>query len=470
MVRLDDTVTRANLAIVTKGLERAWRAQGAARSRARRRRQRSSSRTNCWPRAERSRCRTRRSIGERKLFELRRIARDRPEGAAAPADRPAQRGDRAASRRSTTPRSKEIELIERELEGVRDLWKKNLDPAHRADPARARSGAARRRARPAHRVRSRRPRARSPRPSCRSSRSTRICAAKSPRRLREIDGKIGEFVERKVTAEDQLKRIDIRAPQDGTVFQSNVHTVGGVITAGEPIMLIVPEADNLDRRSQGQSAGHRPAAARPEGAAALLRLQPAHHAGNLRRGHAHLGRHHRPISAPGASYYTVRIAHAGRGDRPARRRQAGARHAGRGVRADRRPHGDFLSGQAAHDQFMRAFREDNDTRLRLRGTGAASSSRHDSGVLDVLAAGAFASARASARAWCCWPRCCPCAIWDPPPLEELRLRSFDFYQVIKPRDADASAGRHRRYRRREPAQARAMAVAAHARCRPGRRG
>ena len=63
--------------------------------------------------------------------------------------------------------------------------------------------------------------------------------------MREIDGKIGEFVERKITAEDQLKRIDIRAPQDGTVFQSAVHTVGGVITAGEPIMMIVPEADNL---------------------------------------------------------------------------------------------------------------------------------------------------------------------------------------------------------------------------------
>ena len=29
------------------------------------------------------------------------------------------------------------------------------------------------------------------------------------------------------------------------MFQSAVHTVGGVIPAGEPIMLIVPEADNL---------------------------------------------------------------------------------------------------------------------------------------------------------------------------------------------------------------------------------
>src|SRR6185312_5381659 len=63
--------------------------------------------------------------------------------------------------------------------------------------------------------------------------------------LRDTASKIGEFVERKVTAEDQLRRTDIRAPQAGTVFQSTVHTVGGVITAGEPIMLIVPNADNL---------------------------------------------------------------------------------------------------------------------------------------------------------------------------------------------------------------------------------
>jgi HlyD family secretion protein len=70
-------------------------------------------------------------------------------------------------------------------------------------------------------------------------------ASEVAKELREVDGKIGEFVERKITAEDQLKRIDIRAPQDGTVFQLAVHTVGGVITAGDPIMLIVPEADNL---------------------------------------------------------------------------------------------------------------------------------------------------------------------------------------------------------------------------------
>jgi len=63
--------------------------------------------------------------------------------------------------------------------------------------------------------------------------------------LRETDGKIGEYVERKVTAEDQLRRTDLRAPQDGLVFQSTASTVGGVITAGDPVMLIVPQADTL---------------------------------------------------------------------------------------------------------------------------------------------------------------------------------------------------------------------------------
>src|SRR3984885_10661671 len=65
------------------------------------------------------------------------------------------------------------------------------------------------------------------------------------RDLRETNDKIGEFVERKVTAEDQLRRTDIRAPQDGMVEQSTVHTVGGVITAGDAIMMIVPQADDL---------------------------------------------------------------------------------------------------------------------------------------------------------------------------------------------------------------------------------
>ncbi|CAD0213982.1 Alkaline protease secretion protein aprE [Agrobacterium fabrum] len=63
--------------------------------------------------------------------------------------------------------------------------------------------------------------------------------------LREMDARIGEYVERRVAAEDQLKRVDILAPQDGVVHQLAVHTVGGVIAPGEQIMMIVPEVDKL---------------------------------------------------------------------------------------------------------------------------------------------------------------------------------------------------------------------------------
>jgi HlyD family secretion protein len=63
--------------------------------------------------------------------------------------------------------------------------------------------------------------------------------------LAEIRAKEAEFVEKKVTAEDQLKRIDIRAPQDRAVLQLAVHTVGGVIGPGDQLMLIVPESDAL---------------------------------------------------------------------------------------------------------------------------------------------------------------------------------------------------------------------------------
>jgi HlyD family secretion protein len=63
--------------------------------------------------------------------------------------------------------------------------------------------------------------------------------------LREAQTKIAELTERKIAAEDQLRRVDIRAPQDGTVHQLSVFTVGGVVEPGEPIMLIVPQNDRL---------------------------------------------------------------------------------------------------------------------------------------------------------------------------------------------------------------------------------
>lgn len=63
--------------------------------------------------------------------------------------------------------------------------------------------------------------------------------------LRDTLAKIAEAVERKVTAEDALRHIDLRSPQDGIVDELSVHTVGGVISPGETVMIIVPTADEL---------------------------------------------------------------------------------------------------------------------------------------------------------------------------------------------------------------------------------
>jgi HlyD family secretion protein len=63
--------------------------------------------------------------------------------------------------------------------------------------------------------------------------------------LRELQAKSAELQERKVAAEDQLKRVDIRSPIDGYVHQLSVHTIGGVISPAEPAMLIVPFNEEL---------------------------------------------------------------------------------------------------------------------------------------------------------------------------------------------------------------------------------
>jgi HlyD family secretion protein len=63
--------------------------------------------------------------------------------------------------------------------------------------------------------------------------------------LADLRGKISEYEERKIAAMDQLKRIDLRAPQNGIVNQLDVHTVGGVVTPGQSVMSIVPDADVL---------------------------------------------------------------------------------------------------------------------------------------------------------------------------------------------------------------------------------
>jgi HlyD family secretion protein len=88
------------------------------------------------------------------------------------------------------------------------------------------------------------------------------------KQLSEDGSKLNEMAEHKIAAEDQLQKLEIRAPQDGTVYQLAVHAVGAVVGAGEAIMTIVPrndvlvveariEPNDVDRVRDGSEAGLR---------------------------------------------------------------------------------------------------------------------------------------------------------------------------------------------------------------------
>jgi len=63
--------------------------------------------------------------------------------------------------------------------------------------------------------------------------------------LEEVRSEISELRQQKMVAEDILRRTNIRAPGSGTIQNLKVHTVGSVIKAGEVLMELVPENENL---------------------------------------------------------------------------------------------------------------------------------------------------------------------------------------------------------------------------------
>ncbi len=62
---------------------------------------------------------------------------------------------------------------------------------------------------------------------------------------RASEAKLVELAEREIAAKDKLSRIDLRAPRSGVVLDLAAHTVGGVVSAAEQIMLIVPDNEPL---------------------------------------------------------------------------------------------------------------------------------------------------------------------------------------------------------------------------------
>ncbi len=283
VIRLDETVARANLAMVTKSLD-----ELAARH-TRLEAERDGLKNFVFPTAL-----TQRSTepelanllqSERRLFQSRRDSRAGQK--AQLEERVAQLQEQiAGTHLQAEAKADEIKLIQDELVGVQELWRKNLVPITRVTSLK----------REETRLRGERGQLISTvaQAKGRISETTlqilqidQDLKSEVSKELSEVQARTAELVERKVGAQDQLKRIDIRAPQDGIVHQSVVHTVGGVINASDALMLIMPEGDDLsievkvapqdiDQLETGSGYG-----------LAALGLQSANYAGIERKGQPH---------------------------------------------------------------------------------------------------------------------------------------------------------------------------------------
>ena len=241
VIKLDDTQTRANLQIVSKGLDELM-----AR-RAREEAELEGATSVVFPAellARQNDADVERMIrGEAKLFDTRRNSREGMKS---------QLGERVAQSQEEISglvaqiesKDKQIDWIKQELDGVRELWAKKLVQFTRVTTL--------------EREQARLEGERGQLVAATAQSKGKIAEIKIQilqidqdmrtevgKDLAEIRGKTAELVEKKVAAEDQLKRIDIRAPQDGMVHQLDVHTVGGVVSAGQQIMLVVPASDKL---------------------------------------------------------------------------------------------------------------------------------------------------------------------------------------------------------------------------------
>jgi HlyD family secretion protein len=241
VVRLDDTVTKANLAIVTKNLDAAL--ARAARLEAE---QRGLDRIS-FPKQLTDRASdpdvAAVIASESKLFEVRVTGRT---GQKSQLHERITQLNQEVEGLAAQARAKEqeIALVQQELTGVRDLYDKHLVQISRLTTLER--DAARLNGERAQYVAARaQTKGKITETELQIIQVDKDVVSEVSKDLRETNDKIGELIERKVTAEDQLRRVDIRAPQDGIVEQSSVHTVGGVITAGDAIMLIVPQSDDL---------------------------------------------------------------------------------------------------------------------------------------------------------------------------------------------------------------------------------
>jgi HlyD family secretion protein len=309
VLRLDDTVTRSTLGVVRSQLDELMAREARLLA------ERDDASEIVFPtqltRRGNDTSATMAVAGEEKLFESRKTARTGQR--AQLRERIAQLNEEIRGvTAQLTAKESELELIEKELVGVAELYHKKLVSISRytqlqrdetrlqgergqliADTARARGKI--------------------------SETELQIIQVDQDFRtdvlkdMREAQGKIAEFKERLTAAEDQLKRVDLRAPQAGIVHQLAMHTVGGVISNAEIIMQIVPRADELVVEAKVSPSDIDQVATEAKAVVRIMagnqRTQPEIK-GVLTRVSADLAREPQPQNStqPPQAYYTVRIA------------------------------------------------------------------------------------------------------------------------------------------------------------------
>ena len=182
--------------------------------------------------------------GQKKLFDIRSAARE---------GQKAQLRERMAALKQENSglvaqqvaKADEIEWIHKELEGVMTLWQKNLVQFTRVvslqrDLARAKGEQGQLVASEAENKN------KIAEIELQIIQVDQDLRAEVGKDLASIRADTAETTEKKIAADDVLSRIDIRAPQDGIIHEMTVHTVGGVVSAGEAMMMVVPASDTLD--------------------------------------------------------------------------------------------------------------------------------------------------------------------------------------------------------------------------------
>jgi HlyD family secretion protein len=248
LIHLDETVTKANLQIVVKQLDDLLSRMARLEA------ERDNRDELIVPPALEARAHVpdvQKSLeAERRLLEIRRSQREGQKSQLA--KRVEQLNEEILGiKAQTEAREQQMAFIEQELVGVRDLYKRNLVPITRVMPL-EREGAnmlGQRGQLVASKAQAEGKIAEIQLQHLQIDIDLQTEVSKD---LRDIQAKTAELMERRIAAEDQLKRVEIRSPIDGFVHQLAVHTVGGVISPAEPAMLIVPFNEDLQIEARVQ--------------------------------------------------------------------------------------------------------------------------------------------------------------------------------------------------------------------------